>query len=379
MRSLNNRLVAGMIGLLFVLFSSPILIYAIGSGAIITTVAGTTAGFSGDDGPAIAAQLNQPSGVGVDGLGNIYIADQANHRLRKVIVATGIITTVAGTTWGFSGDNGPAIAAQLDSPVDVAADNAGNIYIADYNNHRIRKIFIATDIITTVAGTTSGLSGDNGLATAAQLNQPSGVAVDGAGNIFIADYENHRIRKVITPTGIITTVAGTTFGFSGDNGPATAAQLDRPVRVILDGLGNLYIADQNNHRVRKIIAATGIITTIAGTTPGFSGDNGLATAAQLSFPTGLAFDSAGDLYIADTGNSRIRKVVMTSGIITTVVGTTAGFSGDNGPATLAQLSVPSGVVFNAMGDLFIADQNNNRIRKVKDLIIIQYLPIIFKN
>ncbi|MHC4499218.1 MAG: NHL domain-containing protein, partial [Planctomycetota bacterium] len=316
---MNNRLTAGMISLLFIL-SSPILIYAIGSGAIITTVAGTTAGFSGDNGPAIAAQLNQPSGVGVDGVGNIYIADQANDRLRKVIVATGIITTAAGTTAGLSGDNGPATAAQLASPVDAAVDTAGNIYIADYNNDRIRKILAATGIITTVAGTTSGLSGDSGPATAAQLNNPSGVAVDGAGNVFIADYDNHRIRKVISPTGIITTVAGTTAGFSGDNGPAGLAQLNRPVRVILDGAGNFYIADQNNHRIRKVIAATGVITTIAGTTQGFSGDNGLATVAQLSFPSGLAFDNTGDLYIADTGNSRIRKVVMTTGVITTVAG-----------------------------------------------------------
>jgi len=185
MRSMDNRLVAGMIGLLFILISGPILIYAIGSGAIITTAAGTTAGFSGDNGPAIAAQLNQPSGVGIDSLGNIYVADQFNHRLRKVIVATGIITTVAGTTAGLSGDNGPATTAQLEGPVDVAVDSAGNIYIADFNNHRIRKIFAATGIITTVVGTTSGLSGDNGPATAAQLDSPTGVAVDEAGNIFI--------------------------------------------------------------------------------------------------------------------------------------------------------------------------------------------------
>ncbi len=378
MRNMNNRLVVGMIGLLFIL-SSPILIYAIGSGAIITTVAGTTAGFSGDNGPAIAAQLNQPSGVGLDGVGNIYIADQLNHRLRKVIVATGIITTVAGTTAGLSGDNGPARAAQLENPVDAAVDSAGNIYIADFNNHRIRKIFAATGTTTTVAGTTLGFSGDNGPATTAQLNNPSGVAVDGVGNIFITDYDNHRIRKVITPTGVITTVAGTTAGFSGDNGPARLAQLNRPVRVVLDGVGNLYIADQNNHRIRKVIVATGVITTIAGTTQGFSGDNGLATAAQLSFPSGLAFDSTGDLYIVDTGNSRIRKVVMTSGVITTVAGTTAGFSGDNGPAIQAQLSLPADVVFDGVGNLYIADQNNNRIRKVRDLTIIYYLPIIFKN
>jgi sugar lactone lactonase YvrE len=372
----NHQLVGLIVGLL--ILSSPAFIYALGAGAIITTAAGTTAGFSGDNGAATAAQLNQPSGVAVDSAGNIYIADQLNHRLRKIIAASGIITTVAGTTGGFSGDNGPATTAKLSNPSGVALDTAGNLYLAEYGNHRIRKIITPTGIITTVAGSTAGFSGDNGVATAAKLNQPSGVAVDAAGNIYIADSNNNRIRKVITPTGVITTVAGSTAGFSGDNGLATSAQFNKPVRVILDGAGNLYIADQNNHRIRKVIIATGIITTVVGTTQGFSGDNGVATAAKLSLPSGLAFDSAGDLYIADTGNSRIRKVMMATGIITTVAGTTLGFSGDNGPAILAQFNVPSDVVFDGSGNLYIADQNNHRIRKVRDPSV-YYLPIIFKN
>ncbi|MVM31458.1 hypothetical protein GO755_15540 [Spirosoma sp. HMF4905] len=330
----------------------------------ITTVAGNaTQGFSGDTGPATSASLNTPSGIAVDGAGNLFIADALNHRIRKVAI-DGTITTVAGKgTQAFSGDNGPATDAELASPAGVVIDGTGNLFIADLANHRIRKV--ATDgTITTVAGSTQGFSGDTGPATSANLNNPAGVAVDGTGNLFIADKNNNRIRKVATD-GTITTVAGNgATDFSGDNGPAINASLASPSGVAVDGTGTIFIADQTNNRIRKI-ALTGIITTVAGNGSfGFSGDTGPATSAALAGPTGVAVDGAGNLFIADPNNNRIRKVA-TDGTITTVAGTgSAGFSGDNGPATSAKLNNPTGVAVDATGNLFIADRDNNRIRKV---------------
>ncbi len=333
----------------------------------ITTVAGftSTPGFSGDGGAATAAQLNLPYGVAVDAGGNLFIADYSNHRVRKVTPG-GSITTVAGTgTSGFSGDGGAATAARLWNPNGMAFDGGGNLFIANESSHRIRKVTPGGSITTVAGDGTQGFGGDGGAATDAQLKVPAGVAFDGAGNLFIADYFNHRIRKV-TPGGIITTVAGTTdgAGFSGDGGAATAAQLYEPFGVAFDADGNLFITDRGNHRIRKVTPG-GSITTVAGTgTSGFSGDGGAATAAQLNRPSGVAVDSDGNLFIADQGNNRIRKVTP-GGIISTVAGTgTNGFSGDGGAATAAQLNRPAGVAVDAGGNLFIADFNNHRIRKV---------------
>jgi len=338
------------------------------SNGMIATVAGNgTQGFSGDNGPATSAQLYWPEGVAVDSAGNLYIADQYNYRIRKV--SNGVITTVAGNgTASFSGDNGPATSAQLYGSHGVAAGPDGSVYIADSSNNRIRKV--SNGAITTVAGNgTPGFSGDNGPAASAQLSDPEGVTVDSAGNLYIADAFNNRIRKI--SNGVITTVAGngtSGLGPSGDNGPATSAQLYSPKGVAVDSAGNLYIADTYDQVIRKV--SNGVITTVAGTgTHGpSSGDNGPATSASLFSPTGVAVDSAGDLYIADTGNSRVRKV--SKGVITTVAGNGGyGFSGDNGPATSAQLFNPEGVAVDPAGNLYIADTLDNRIRKVSNGVI----------
>jgi len=338
---------------------------------IITTVAGNgTQGFSGDNGTATAASLNNPYGVTVDSNGNLYFGDLNTSRIRKVDSGTGIITTVAGNgTQGYSGDNGPATAASFDYPRDVTVDSSGNLYIADYINNRIRKVGSGTGIITTVAGNgTEAYAGDNGPATSASFdNLRGGVTVDSTGNVYVADYNNNRIRKVASGTGIITTVAGNGIqGFSGDNGPATSASLYSPSRVAIDSSGNLFIADTTNHRIRKVAIGTGIITTVAGIElPGFGGDNGPATSASLYWPTGVIFDSSGNLYIADYGNHRIRKVASGTGIITTVAGNgTAGFSGDGGAAIAASLYRPSEVIVDSSGNLYFAEYYNQRIRKV---------------
>ena len=339
------------------------------SGAI-RTIAGTgEEGLSGDGGPAIAAQLNYPQGLALDGAGNLYIADSGNGRIRRVD-ASGAIRTIAGTgEEGSSGDGGPAVAAQLKFPSGVAVDSSGNVYIADWGNHRIRRID-SSGTITTIAGTGgSGSSGDGGPAVAAQLNLPQGVAADGNGNLYIADTENHRIRRV-DPSGTIATVSGSgEQGYSGDNGPAAVAQLNSPSGVALDGAGNLYIADSENHRIRRI-NSSGTITTIAGTGVGFSGDGGPAGVAQLRYPRGIAADGDGNLYIGDTGNHRIRWVDA-SGVITTIAGTGGqGFGGDNGLAVDARLLTPERVALDGAGNVYITDTWNHRIRRVDPFGII---------
>ena len=330
---------------------------------VIETVAGGGSSL-GDGGAATAAQLLYPSGVALDGAGNLYIADRDNQRIRKVDSA-GMITTVAGTgVGGSSGDGGPATEARLNRPFDVALDGVGNLYIAEWGNHRIRKVDSA-GMITTVAGDrTLGYGGDGGAAVAAQLNRPRGVALDGAGNLYIADGDNQRIRKV-DAAGVITTVAGDgTLGYGGDGGAAVAAQLNHPFSVGPDGAGNLYIADGDNQRIRKVDAA-GVITTVAGDgTSGYGGDGGAAVAAQLNLPSGVALDGAGNLYIADGDNQRIRKVDA-AGVITTVAGDgTEGYGGDGGAATVAQLNSPIGMALDGTGNLYIADAGSHRIRRL---------------
>ena len=341
------------------------------SGSIITTVAGNGAfGFSGDSGLATAASLRNPYDISVDGKGNLYIADSINNRIRKVDTK-GIISTIAGTgggfAGGFSGDAGLATAASLSGPLGVALDVLGNLYIADSSNSRIRKVD-TKGIISTIAGTgANGFSGDAGLATAASLSDPSAVALDASGNLYIADFGNNRIRKVDTK-GIISTIAGSGVrGFSGDSGFATLASLNSPTSMALDALGNLYIVDRANHCIRKV-DTKGIISTIAGTgVRGFSRDGELATAALLDYPSDVALDASGNLYIAELGNYRILKVD-TKGIISTIAGTgSRGFSGDGGLATAALLSVPTGVALDAYGNLYIADHLNSRIRKVENI------------
>jgi len=337
---------------------------------IITTVAGDTNGYFWGDGiAATSSKLDSPYGVAIDATGNIYIADEGNNRIRKVTAATGIISTVAGNgIGGYSGDGDAATSAEMNRPGGVALDAAGNLYIADIGNNRIRKVDATSGIITTVAGNgTQGYSGDGDAATSAQLAWPYGVAIDAAGNLYIADYFNYRIRKVDAATGVITTVAGNgTKGYSGDGDAATSAQLAWPTGVAVDVAGNLFIADKNNQRIRKVDAATGVITTVAGNgTYGYSGDGGPATSAQLNFPYGMAVDAAGDLYIADRQNNRIRKVDAATGTITTIAGNNfGGYWGDVGAATSISLNYPSSVALDAAGNLFIADEGNNRIRKV---------------
>ncbi|MFZ0319755.1 MAG: hypothetical protein WAL56_11565 [Candidatus Sulfotelmatobacter sp.] len=293
------------------------------SSLLISTVAGNgTYGYSGDGGLAFNAELREPTGVALNTSGNVYIADDFNYRIRKITVSTGDISTVAGDgTAGYSGDGGAATGAELNYPLGLAVDTSGNIYIADLINCRVRKVTVSTGIITTVAGNGKcGYSGDGGAATSAELANPSTVAVDKSGNIYIADENNNRVRKVTVSTGIITTVAGNGIaGYSGDGGPATSAEMDDPTAVAVDSSANIYITDTVNQRIRKVTVSTGIITTVAGNgTAGYSGDGGPATSAELYEPLGIATDSSNNFYIVDFDNCRICEVTVSNGIINTV-------------------------------------------------------------
>jgi sugar lactone lactonase YvrE len=357
---MKNKLHFLIAGLLLALFIPSRL-----NAQLINTIAGNgTSGYSGDGGLATAAQLSSMSGVAIDVDGNLFLAEYNNNTIRKVD-HSGIITTVAGTgTTGYSGDGGPATAAEVNRPKAVAVDNAGNFYISEDDNNRIRKINSA-GIISTIAGNGAAtFSGDGGPATSASLNAPAGIAIDASGNIYIADYNNNRVRKVST-SGIISTVAGTgTAGYSGDGGQATAAQLHFPVSVVVDATGNIFIADMYNACIRKV-DSKGLITTIAGTgTAGYSGDGASAIHAQLSNPSALALDSYGTLYVADYDNNRIRKI-STDNIITTITGNgTPGFTGDGGPASGAEVNLPTGVALSSAGEIYIGDSGNNRVRKI---------------
>jgi trimeric autotransporter adhesin len=337
---------------------------------IINTFAGTgVAGYSGDGGPATSAQLDGPGGVDLDASGNVYIADKYNERIRKVVAGT--INTIAGNgTQSFSGDGGLAVNATMNYPTSVAIGKTiANVYITDYSNQRVRLV-TPGGIISTFAGNGSqGFSGDGGLATNCEMYNPYEIATDNAGNVYICDRYNHRVRKV-DGSGIITTIAGTgTGGFSGDGGAATSADLYYPSSVHVDAFGNIFIADQFNHRIRKITG--GIISTVVGDgTPGSAGDGGPATSAQLNNPHGIFVDNSGNLYIADSDNNKVRKV--SAGIITTIAGTgTPGYTGDGGIGTSAQLTYPTKVAVNNSGQVYVADYNNNVIRILTPMVGIE--------
>jgi len=338
-----------------------------GQAQIINTIAGTTiAGYSGDGGPSYAAQLYHPKGAAIDGMGNLYIADADNNVVRK-INTSGTISTFAGNTSpGFGGDGGAATAAELNAPDGVAVDSDNNIYICDADNYCVRKVNMS-GIISTVAGTggVSGYTGDGSAATTATLSFPAAIALDLNGNMFIADEYNNCIRKV-NNAGVISTYAGAgSTGYTGDGGLATAANIGFPFGVACDGYGNVYVSLTYEDRIVKITTA-GIITSIAGTGPagGFGGDGGPATAADFDNPWGIASDWAGNIYVADNANERIRKI-NTAGIASTVAGNgTRAFFGDGGPAILAELKDPAGVAVLPNDALLIADYNNHAMRAV---------------
>jgi uncharacterized protein (TIGR03437 family) len=337
----------------------------------VTTIVGTGAGgYTGDGAAANAAEINGPSGVALDSKGNIYIADQFNNVIRMVTVSNGNIATVAGDhTGGYSGDAAAAVDAKISSPDSLAVDSKGNIYFSDVDNFVVRMVTASTGYISTVAGNNllgAGDSGDGALATSAQLDKPAGVAVDPSGNLYIADSSNNEIRLVTQSTGDISIFAGTGYaGFAAPGGVAKAAKLNAPRQIALDAKQVLYIADTKNNQIRKV--AGGIISLVAGSNtaqPGYFGDGGPATSALLDHPTGVAVDTAGNVYIADSFNNAIRMVTA-NGYIYTIAGNgkpVGGYTGDGGLALSAQFDEPTALAVDGSGNVYIADLVNNAIR-----------------
>lgn len=330
-------------------------------GQIITTIAGTgSSGFSGDGEIATSARLNLPFNITFDKSDNIYIADTYNNSIRKIDSETGIISTIIGTA-------DKKLVSELKTPTGLTFDNYQNLYIADLANLRIRKVNLETGSRMTLVGQRSETEAPN---INASLGGPFNVVFDKIGNLYISINGDSKVSKVDFSTGKISTVAGTgVAGFSGDGVLAKESQLSNPTGLALDGKGNLFISDSGNERIRKVDLSTGIISTVAGTgVTGFSGDGFEATKTQLSNPLGLAIDKQGDLYVVDRGNNRVRKINMSTGIITTIAGTgEEGYSGDGDLARNAKLSNPTGLAFNNQGDLFVVDRGNNRIRKISGL------------
>jgi trimeric autotransporter adhesin len=369
-------------------------VFKIDSAGNLSIAVGNGSGaYGGDGASAQAAALSGPTGLATDAAGNLYIADTLNNVIRvvntsqspltvaKATVQPGSIATIAGTGFaGYDQDGVSASSAKLNRPSGLALDKSGNVYIADQGNQRIRRVDVSTGIISTVAGTgVAGYNQDGVAAVTAELNQPSGVAIDASGNLYIADQGNNRVRGVDASTGTISTVAGTgAAGYDQDGVAATTAELNQPAAVTVDTSSDLYIADQGNQRVRRVDASSGLISTVAGTgTAGYDQDGVNAGAAELNSPSGLAVDSYGDLYIADGGNNRLRLVnqqgtsatvagvLIQPGTIATVAGNgTTGYGGDTLAATSSSLSHPSQIALDGAGNIYIADTDNSRIRVV---------------
>jgi sugar lactone lactonase YvrE len=358
------------------------LVRKVTSAGVISTVAGTaaTAGYSGDGGLATAAELDSPYGVAVDSSDNVYIADSGNQVIRLVTNSTGFISTVAGTAGvgGYSGNAGQATSAEIQNPTAVLLDDSGNLYISQIHSSAIRKVTLSSGVITTVAGSgTDGYSGDGGAANVGQIESPIGIALDSSGNLYIGDSGNNLVRKVSAGTGDIATYAGLRNGFGGDGGPAFEADLLSPSDLAFDSSGDLYIADPGSATIRRVDVTTGVVTTVAGGADvndagSEHGDGGAATSAYLYDPAYLVLDTAGDIFVTTVYDYTIREISAATGLISTVAGTqgSLGYTGNGGLATSATLNYPAQAAFDSSGNLYIADSGNSVVRKVSTAGII---------
>lgn len=331
----------------FVYFISAFIITFISAAQQVTTIAGSTTGYA--DGIGTSAQFNATYGVATDAAGNIYVGDRYNNKIRK-ITPNGIVSTLAGSTLGYADGTGGE--AQFFYPRGVATDVAGNVYVADSGNDRIRKI-TPEGVVSTLAGSTPGYA--DGIGAAAQFDDPGGVATDALGNVYVADQYNNKIRK-ITPSGEVSTLAGSDLGFA--DGIGAAAKFYYPNGVAIDAVGNIYVGDTNNHMIRKI-TPLGEVSTLAGSTQGFA--DGIGTSAQFNTPVRLVTDAEGNVYVADTGNNRIRKIT-SQGEVSTFAGSTQGFA--DGTAQEAMFYAPIAVTIDTEGNFYVADRGNNKIRKI---------------
>ena len=335
----------------------------IATGAV-TTLTGSAGLTGGSDGTGAKALFNGPGDVASDGAGSLIVADTNNHAIRAVVIASGAVTTLAGSASSAGRDNGPATTARFQAPIGVASDGAGNLLVADSGNHAIRKIVLATQTVSTLAGFAGKAGSDDGTGAAALFDDPQGVASDGADNLFVADSDNHTIRRVVVATGVVTTLAGDPTTPGSDDGAGPAARFNTPLAVVCDGAGNLFVADSGNHTIRKIVIAGGTVTTLAGSAGIAGSADGMAASARFDTPSGLAVDHAGNLFVADTGNRTIRKLVIATAAVSTLAGSVATAGDDDGVGTAARFDTPGALVCDSAGNLFVADSGKNTIRKI---------------
>jgi hypothetical protein len=324
---------------------------------VVTTLAGTAGTFGSTDATGAAARFNFPSGVATDSAGNVYVADSRNHTIRKITPA-GVVSTLAGSA-GSAGSADGGVVARFSFPGGVATDGGGNVYVADSRNHTIRKITLA-GVVTTLAGTAGASGSTDATGAAARFNFPSGVATDSAGNVYVADSRNHTIRK-ITPAGVVTTLAGTAGASGSTDATGAAARFNLPSGAATDSAGNVYVADTYNYTIRKITPA-GVVTTLAGTAGASGSTDATGAAARFNYPFGVATDSAGNVYVGDSSNHTIRKITP-AGVVSTLAGS-AGSAGSADGGVVARFSFPTEVATDSAGNVYVADSDNGTIRKI---------------
>ena len=330
----------------------------------VTTLAGLALSPGSTNGTGSAARFATPEGIGCDTSGNIYVADTFNNTIRKIVVSTGVVTTLAGLAGSQGSADGTGSAARFNGPQGVACDTSGNVYVADTNNSIIRKIVASTGVVTTLAGLALSPGSTNGTGSAARFWQPGDVACDTSGNVFVADTGNSTIRKIVASTGVVTTIAGLPGSPGSTDGTGPSARFDIPLGIVCDTSGNIYVGDTGNSTIRKIVASTGVVTTIAGLAGSTGSTDGTGSAARFNFPNGLARDTSGNIFIADTFNQTIRKIFASTAVVTTLAGLAGSNGSANGTGSTARFWAPGGVACDPAGTVYVADTNNNTIRKI---------------
>ncbi len=330
---------------------------------VVTTLAGTVGSPGSTDGTGAAAQFFHPFGITIDASGNLFVVDSTNHTIRQIVIATGAVTTLAGTAGSGGSTNGTGAAARFQWPRGIVSDGAGTLYVADTANYTIRQIVIATGVVTTPLGTAGSLGTADGIGAAAQFEYPAGIALDGLGNLYVADTDNHTIRRIVIATGVVTSLAGAAGSSGSADGTGAAARFSFPYGVATDASGNVYVADTDNHTIRQIVPATAVVTTFAGAVESSGSADGIGAAARFEEPAGVVADASGNLYVADRRNHTIRKIAP-DGVVTTLAGTAGSFGNTDGTGAAAQFNNPFGITIDVSGNLYVADSHNNMIRQV---------------
>jgi sugar lactone lactonase YvrE len=331
----------------------------------VTTFAGLAGSYGSTDATGTAARFTYPSGVASDSGGNIYVADTNNCTIRKIVVSTGVVTTLAGTAGSPGSTDGTGSAALFNNPIGVACDTSGNIYVADSTNSTIRKIVASTGVVTTLAGLAGSTGSTDATGSAARFSGPQGVVCDTSGNIYVADTNNSTIRKIVASTGVVTTLAGTAGLIGAGNGTGSAARFYNPYGVACDTGGNVFVADTSNFTIRKIVASTAVVTTLAGAAGIQAEGDGTGSGAYFNNPVGITCDTGGNIYVTDSSGQTIRKVISSTGVVTTLAGSANSGGSSDGTGSAARFNYPSSVAYNASTSaLYVADKINSTIRKI---------------